>query len=416
MNTADIIQFNTIQKKLYQTQTGIEVDIQNIGHNTQLLAVREKEEVKTIAPGAWYKKGSIDFPDGNFSNIYDFFWKPDSVDFSPFIKTSDTPYYLYDQMNEDSSILALICGSFFFLTDEADRTPKYLPYNFCVRNNHVISLPISDDPILYSQGGVLRMTVKQATGTIQIGDNVITWCGERSSLRSTVSHLPVLYNSRSSEVIKIRDPKTGLQIGILDDKNITTPIKNGIVDVIFNLNAKGELYISEIRKKGGSHFFDGHIILQMPEAHMNLQVGQIAQPLTLDSLPLKGITDAITTGKSVHDPFFLEEIRVNRRDSRSLIAKDKEGNIHFIIFDGSKYIPGFKGVSAKEIASYFSKEKYEWAYFLDGGGSARLIVRDGNTFHYLANRFLVKKMSDGSFLWDWEKGRSLASSVALKRK
>lgn len=414
MNPNDIRRFNEAQKKLYWEKTKIAVDIENLGKNTQCIAVREKPFLTEVYPHVWFKKECQEFSEGNFTNIYDVSWDPRKQTVQAQIHSSNTPYFLVDQIEKDPSAVAVINGGFFFLTDIADRTPLDLPYDLCIRDGQVYGLPSLDMPAAYVKGGSFDVKELKAEGTVRVGSKTLHWVGARTGRGEEKQYNAVLYNSRCSDVVKVRD-ENNIQIGILDNTNITTPTGTSVLDIVVARNDKSELVVTHINLGGGTHFFDGLFILQVKGSNHSYKVGDIVQPLTLDTLSLEGITAAMTVGRSVHNPFFLEDVRVERRDARSIIAKDTAGNFHFIVFDGSKYVPGFRGVSAKDISSYFSPERFEWAYFLDGGGSTRIIVRNENELQFVANEFAFRKLGGDAILWDWKKARLLTSSILLRQ-
>ncbi len=174
------------------------------------------------------------------------------------------------------------------------------------------------------------------------------------------------------------------------------------------------LVIAGIVQGGGSHFFDGVFTLQITQNAHLFRVGDVVTALTLNQLKLPGISSAISIGSCITGPLPKKGTVSTVRHARSVIAKDLNENIHFIVFDGSKYIPGFKGVSLQDIYPYFNSKKYKWAYFLDGGGSSRIILKKNDMFKFYANEFAFRKMENGKHLWDWRNARSIASSIALK--
>lgn len=412
MSTNHIKLFNKKEQEYYALRTGIVVDIQNIGKNTELLAIKEKKHVQEIKPGVWLRKDAITFKDGNFTNVYDFYWNPNQIGIVPAIHSSHRPFSLYEKAKRDTTIIAAINGSFYFLTDVADRKPHDLPYDFCMRNNTIVGLPSSDEPIMYVQNGKLQTKEILAKGTIRIGNEVVTWTGAKSNeLKST--GFATLYNSKCANIIKVRHKKTNVQIGILDNATIRTPQDTNVFDIVVVKNKKGDLKIKRINVGGGTHYYSGIFILQMTGSPKRFSVGDSVTPLVLDDLDLQSIASGITIGKKINDPYFLTSELGENRDARSVIAKDTKGFIHFMVFDGSKYIPGFHGVSAKEITPLFSKRKFKWSYFLDGGGSSRLIVREHRRMGVFANQFAFVKQKNGMFLWDWRRARRIASSISL---
>lgn len=400
----------------YRARTGIVVDIENLGKNNKCIAVPQNNSLEEIRSGVWLKKTSCTFSKNNFTNIYDLFWDQNQIDIVPWIHSSHTPYSLADQMEKDSNMIAVIDGAFFFLTDVADWEPLDLPYNLCIRNKKILGLPSWDHPIAYIESSKLKAQNTHATGEMIIGNKQLKWVGAHSKFKKKKGYNAVLYNSKCSDVVKVRDPKTNIQIGILDNKHITTPKNKDCIDIVVGRDKHENLAITHLNKGGRTHFFDGLFILQMKRSKNTFHVGDHVVLLTLDGLNLQSISSAITVGRSVHDPFFIRDERVDRHDARSILAQDSNGFIHFMVFDGSKYVPGFRGVSAKEISPFFSHEKFNWAYFLDGGGSARIVFRQKGKLKFLANEFAFIKLKNGEILWDWQKARKHASSISIRLK
>lgn|GEM_PF-3056144 len=406
--------YNQKQQAIYAAKTGFFVDIQNIGNNSELIAVKERRSRREIKPGVWLQKQATKFKDGNFTNIYDFSWDPKSTTILPEIHSSNTPYSLFDQVTNDPSIVGAINGSFFFLADVTDTIPHELAYDFCIRDGNIFGLPTSDRPIMYIRNNKMYVAQPKAKGIITIGNQTITWVGAKSGIRNKNRYDAWLYNSKSSTIIMQRDKETNVQIGIVDTENITTPVSKTVYDISICSDETGTLRITNVQKGGGTHFYNGIMVFQFKGIKPKFHLGQKVTPLSLDSIALKTISSGLTIGKRVTSPFFSEPERIMNRDARSIIAKDNTGNIHFMVFDGSKYIPGFRGVSQQDIVSFFSPDKYAWAYFLDGGGSSRIIVKEEAKLHVLANQFAFKKMHGGHHLWDWQSARQLASSISLR--
>ena len=416
MRQNDIQVYNQKQQELYAAKTGISVDIQNIGKNTQTIVFKKKMSLEEIHKDVWLKTEVMELEDGNFTNIYDLFWNQKNPNLSCFIHSTKRPYYLFDYIKSNPSILAVINGSFFFLIDVVDKIPKDYPYHFCIRDGKVVGLPSSNEPIIYVKDQKLNVKEPKSIGTIKIANQTITWIGSKSNIDKKNINEVILYNSGSSKLIKQYDPKTGVRMGTLDHTCIHTPSNPTVVDLVVNTNKKGSLIISKINFSGNTHFFDGLFILQIDNKKNKYKVGDKVTPLTLDGLNLTTITSGVTIGKSVTDPYFFVPERINSRDARSVIAEDVAGNIHFFVFDGSKYIPKFKGISAKDIGPYFSQSRFKWGYFLDGGSSSRIILKEGKSYKFLANEFAFKKITNETFLWDWKRHRKLASSIALRVK
>lgn len=405
---------NALRQQEYARKTGILVDIENLGKNTATLAIRQPTSTAQLHPGVWLRKSSMEVSVDNFTNIFDLFWDQSEQSIEPYIYSSNTPSYLYDQVETDANVLAAANGSFYFLSEIADRRPIDLPYNFCIRDTVIYGLPSSDDPLVFIKNGILDARDVTASGSMKIGSVLLSWVGVNSSVPQ--KHDAVLYNSKCCDVIKYRDPKTNIQLGMLNNENIYTPTRKDVVDLIITHDEKKRLHVSKIKEGGGSHYFDGLFILQIPKHICTSKIGDLINSIIIDGLDISEISSGISLGKSVHDPFFLDPVRVNRRDARSLIAKDVDGKIHFLIFDGSKYVPGFSGVSAKDVSSYFSFDRFEWAYFLDGGGSSRLVSREGSEIVSYANEFAFRKVPGNKVVWDWVRARQIPSSILIRTR
>ena len=414
MKIRDIQSYNQKQQQIYKEKTGIDVDIMNIGKNTCSIALQAKPMLEEIEKDVWLKTEVIEFNDGNFTNVYNVSWNHNNPTLTPHIHSTPLPYYQLDAMEDDPSLIASINGTYFFLIDVKEKEPKDFPFHFCISDSKVVGLPSRDEPVIYIKEKKLYSYEPKAMGTIRIAHSTVTWVGSHSVSSTHQSADMVLYNSASTKLIKEFDKESAVRMAYLNNNDIYTPSSTDVVDLIVNLDINDVLKISDIKYGGGSHYFDGLFILQIKKAHNKYSLGDEVIPQTLDQLDLHHISAGLSIGKNVKDNFFMDPIRENNRDARSVIAKDIRGNIHFIVFDGSKYIPKFKGVSANEVESYFSNDKYEWAYFLDGGSSSRIILKDKDTYRLLANEFAFRKITNQIFLWNWKRYRKIPSIIALK--
>lgn len=409
------IAINNWQKMRYLARTKISVDINNLGTNTKCIAVREKPMHKEIRPGVWVDIDCQHFSVENFTNIYDIYWDPKQTDIVPLVRSSNKLYHLSTHTKNDPSIIATINGGFFFYAHMPEQTPAQLPYNLCIRDGKIFGLPCWDHPVVYIRDGQLEAHEIIAAGAMTVGSTTLKWVGGKSEHVTDKKYDCVLYNSKYTHLAKVRD-ENNIQLSLLDPKTVYTPKKADVTDIIFDLDENGGLYVKNIQKGGGSNFYDSVFILQTKRA-TSIKIGDRTRNIAINGLPpLNQISSAITIGRSIHSPYFSDKIRVHRRDCRSILAKDVKGRIHIMVFDGSKYSPGFHGVTAQEIHHYFAKDKFEWAYFLDGGGSSRSIVRDKNKLTYFANQFAFKWLPDGSKLWDWQNAREICSSIELRVK
>ena len=140
MTLQDIRLYNQKRQEAYAAKTGFTVDIQNIGRNTATIARKVNRSLTEVNKGVWVSTDSIEFSDGNFTNVHNLFWDSKDARLSPVIHSARAPYYLFDYIKNDSSIHAVINGSFFFLIDVSDKEPKDYPFHFCIREGKVIGL------------------------------------------------------------------------------------------------------------------------------------------------------------------------------------------------------------------------------------------------------------------------------------
>lgn len=409
-----IRKYNKAQQERYFLKTGFNVDISQLGKNTSTITRPLTPSLEEIRPGVWLSTGTTTFPDGNFTNIYDLFWDSKNPTLTPYIHSAKKPFYLFDFIKKSPSIFAVINGSFFFLVDNKESVvPKDSPFHFCIREGRIIGLLSSDEAVVYIQEGELHAQELKARGRMQIGNKIISWVGSSHNAEKRDLEIATLYNSGSARIVKSFDQKTGVRNGFLDTDHIRTPKNPEVFDLIIDIDKSGNLFVKKIKQGGDTHYFTGLMILQITGSN-DFRAGDLVKPIMLDSLKLSGISSAITVNKSVQNPYFYTPERVASRDARSVIAQDISGNIHFIVFDGSKYIPMFKGVSANDVSSYFPKNKFKWAYFLDGGSSSRIITRKKRWYDFLANDFAFRRIGLDRFLWDSRRHRKLASLIALK--
>ena len=172
MSISAIQEFNKRQQQWYASRTGIVVDIQRIGKNTDLIAVKEEPSLQELQPGVWLKKSVIEFPDQNFSNVYDFYWNPKVATVLPEVQSSNKPYTLLETMEHSKEMLAVINGGVFFLTDIADSKPIDLVYNLCIRDRKLFGLPSWDQPIVYVEKKTLCTKEPKAQGMLRIAKRI----------------------------------------------------------------------------------------------------------------------------------------------------------------------------------------------------------------------------------------------------
>lgn len=375
----------------------------------------------------------LELGDGAFTNVYDFSYDPSFA--TTVLHSAQTPYYLRRQLMNDTRILAGINGGFYFSANEASSTPSELVFNLCIRNGKIVSLPVIDMPVaMMTEEGELHVENLGAFGMMQIGDHEITWAGKYSPF-SDVSDAAV-YTPACATIHYISSPHEEIAFRKLDDTPsfISTPKDKDSVDIALKMNEDGKLVVAYIQQGGGSNIVTSPCVLHLHQGTTDYHVGDHVEIVHIGNLPIDAhaITSAISIGPEVswfasnigHPfdqlPSLCNQPFQNRRHARSVLLKDSTGRMHLQVFDGKTNSPSFSGITPYEVYQHLSSKQLQWAYFLDGGKSARLAVRSEKELPVLTlgNNYLKRFFQNPSFppLWNGYNGRKIPSSILIKSR
>ncbi len=410
--------------------------------------------VREIGPGMSLSGKTIELGEGHFTNMYDIRVAPECTARAE-VRSQGHPLLMKRYFAKDQKTIAGINGAFLYLADDIEgigkQGPKDPNLNWCMRGETLVGLPASDRPAVFIKDGKVCGKEIVARGKIKIGESEIEWTGGADVMHAPKQEwervykpqTPTLFNSACCR-IAYEDPLDKKSLRCLDMETYYTPKHPDVAAITVSLTDSGKHQITSITQGGGAGLFDGHFILQVPtkmaEAY---SVGQTVTPLELDGMSLQGITSALTVGPAVHHFLTEKDHPVNHdaslgtlppfgeglRYARSAIYEDVEGGIHLTIFDGAPRSDFFKGVSPKEVAERIPQSSTKWAFFLDGGQSVRLAVKDASgQIHSMGNKQYVRLTEpaerallsgslppDTSFLWSSE-GRPVPSGIFFSRE
>ncbi len=426
--------------------------------NPDYFAFRIEPSVEEIQEGVFLSSKTIELGGGNFCNVYDLYFKNEGDgSLVPKILTRQQPLYAHrlfvnsERKNfPDGMPLASINGPFFFLQDEIlEKVPEEIVYNLNIVDGNVKGLPAVDRMALVAfKSGALEAMELKSTGIIMINNQDFSWVGGEPIAHSKVEILDeqntktdaVLFNSACC-TIQYENPEDKTSLRKLRKDLNKTPIDSNKTDLVIK-NVNGVLRVSDIKVGGGSDFFDGNFILQVPSIKATtIAIGDIVSPESVGGIKISEIESAITTGPDVnyfrdntdhqinHDPSLgtFPPFDPNARYARSIMYKDPDDFVHMVVFDAVPRSKTMKGVTPKEAAEHLPVE-VKWSVFLDGGQSSRITFVNADEIDSKGNQQYVRLHEryktgqnsmngegDHQFLWT-RKGRPLSSMVVLFRK
>ncbi len=386
-----------------------------------------------LAQGVRFEQGTYQLTEnGDFTNMYRVtFSSTEDIEFE--INTKNFKSHLQRQLINNESVVCSINGGFFFLTDDkSGNLPKETVLGTIVRDGMLYGVQSHNRPVLWvDEAGVLQVTEVMSEGCVMIGDMTFLWAGNNSGKKNSEIKL---FGVDSCIIQHVSNSETGTK-RILNEELSKTPAKTDIVDIVCEVK-EGHLVVSDKREGGGTSFLEGNFILQGDkEALQTISVGDIVT-INYNDLNVKDIRNAVTVGPSVfhfeaerdhpinHDRSLGDKPPFSdRRMARSVVYKTINDAVTFEVFDGAPKTSAFQGINPQEVAEIIKQSEIslEWAYFLDPGQSARLVVRhaDGSVEGY-GNRHYVRWPSSVNqpYLWAGEHGRAVPSVVnaILKNK
>jgi hypothetical protein len=357
-------------------------------------AKRIEPFTREAQPGIQITGETIELGDGHFTNRYDLIVDTNDPRLQSRIITTTAPVHARNVLRRSKEIKATVNGGFYFLADGNPlKTPSEAAFNLNIRMGKVLGLPAADNMALFSQNGKLSAELIRARGQIKIGDKTIQWKGgQHIAHRNLATEFnsytldqrnAVLFNSSCCTMeYEIPGDKTSLRM-VQEHLNLT-PARSDVTDVVVRAHPDGILRVHHVEAGGGSNFFDGNFVLQIPnELAQGISVDDEVSPTLLDEIAVHEIESAITVGPSVHHFLEHEDHPLNHdhslgitvfgkvRFARSVAYEDKDGMLHFTVFDAVPRSSHMKGVTPHEIAPLIPEDA-RWAVFLDGGQSSRI--------------------------------------------
>lgn len=410
---------------------GVELPIR--GADQEIFAVKTPSFSEILSPGVRFEARAIDLPDGAFTNSYECIVAAEASSHVE-VRSEPLPQFMHKVLR-DSRVNAIINGGFFLLTDEHEIRPQEAPLNFCVRNGSVTSLPVTDRPAIVQTSSGIEGRMIKADGMMRIGTRVFSWEG---ALRPAQTADATLFSPGCCHVERGMQKGARVQPRTLDVMKNRTPRDAERADLVVRLSDDGGLRVVAINDGGDSNLFDGNFIVRLSRADASaVSVGDAVFPETIDALRFQDIVSAITVGPSIvegaepgldklsvnNDPSLGNRPFLDERTARSVIYRTQDGAIHLRVFDGVRDSGMFKGVTPRETHDLIRTEhsdSVEWGFHLDGGQSARAIIRrhDSAAFEPYGNLHYVRWPWKGSedqarfFLDPW-RGRKIASVLCI---
>ncbi len=394
-------------------------------------AIRIKEKEREISDGVILRAKSIELGDGCFTNSYDLCVNEDVTNTLE-IRSTQKPQYLH-KIFHDKNVYAAINAGFFYLSDGPESGPADASFNLCIRDGHVISLPARTSQVLIQGENGLEAHTLDAYGNIIIGEQEIAWVGAHA--KKTREYNGVLYNSACCHIYYDRDTLSNSEKRLFDQQRNMTPTGPDLCDIIVN-TVGGNLHVVDVRYGGGTDFFAGNFIIQCSTSFAEkIKVGDKVNPQSVGGIALNNIQSAISVGESISagNDDNLDALAINsdqslgntpfldRRFARAVLYKDESRVIHMRIFDGVRGSKYFDGATPREISDIIKKEHgaIEWGVHLDGGRSARMIIKDekyqicepyGNLQY---TRWPIRALDRTDRYYFDLRGRKVASSICL---
>ena len=408
---------------------GISLPIRGV--DQEFFAVRTPRVSEELYPRVYFESQPIDLPDGGLTNSYEIIIAHNSSSHLE-VRSVPTPQFMH-KILKDLRVHAIINGGFFYLADEHDKGPHDASFNFCVRDGALVSLPVINRAVIIQTHNGIEGKMIRAVGTMRIDSKPFLWIG---ALEYGSRDMNILFNSACCHIERGYDPNKRVQPRVLNKENNRTPNADRRTDIVVRMRDDGVLHVQDICNGGGTDFFSGNFILNVPKENAaGISIGDIVHPETLDDLRLDAVESAITVGPSLEEGIVpdLDTLSINNdpslankpfqdiRTARSIIYRTNDGSIHLRIFDGARDSKTFKGITPRETYDIIYGEypnKIEWAFHLDGSQSARAVFRRAGSFEPYGNlhyaRWPWKGFEDQTryFLDPW-RGRKTASVLCV---
>jgi Phosphodiester glycosidase len=400
--------------------------------NQEPFAKRIEISSREILPGLQFEQKPIDLGEGFFSNSFDISFKSsDDTIQQPFvvnIESNEYEKHLGRHIKNDTSVVASVNGGFFFLANDAEEYPSELAYNLIIRDGSVCGLPVADRPAILNTAHGLEVGIIKAKGTLNIAGSERIWIGAKNFKGEKDF---ILFNSACCVIDHIKNGDSTRRV--LNIEKSKTPLGEDLVDICIEQEGS-RMIVKKIQHGGGSNVVSYNFILQGTESDVSgIKEGDVIEPTTLDERPISDIRSGLTIGPPVMHFLENDDHEINhdtslgskppfsdRRMARSIIYKDATGQIHVRVFDGAPQTNLFAGVTPREVAQIlraeYGERGLEWAYHLDPGQSARLVIRDGDQYNVFGNQHYIRwpKLERHPYVWAGQHGRAVPSALVIR--
>ena len=392
-----------------------------------------KNQSIKIADGLVAKMGHIK-QKGGFSNymIFEIDPKVRKVKLEFF---QDKMLYPIDAFNKLNKPYLLTNAGYFYLTDDEKKhsvpPPKVRTGNMVISGGSLINLPVLDrGSIVVYKNGQVDILFLRAKGKVEIDGRRFEWIGSKSI--SSKKEGVVVYNSSNIEIEVVNDPVMGPS---RRSKKVYIKPKQGKSFCICQKKGKAFVVIDVVQAK--TVINDKETVLEISNK-IKVKKGSNVHFLSVDSLNLKDVDSAISTGpllfktfketeKQVEKEFSVSDManpvnphEADKKLARGCLIKLKGGKLVSVLVDG---IPQagkiYQGVNLREFVAFIKLcyPSFESALATDPSSSMKGVYRQGNkvnifgNLHYLAHK--RDKEGNIKFWPNGQKGRKLNSVLVI---
>jgi hypothetical protein len=363
--------------------------------------------------------------DGNFTNIYDFSWAPESTRAKLHIQARPSEGI---DLARQSGRLATTSGSFFVLLNKKSSLPNQTSLNLAIADGSILSLPVVDREALFCNDGKLTMHEVRAEGEFSLNGEALRWTGSRTG-RSADGYA---FGNGNIVVVSQSDPDKGW-IRVLDESSRFTPPMDpsaGLTDVGFTKLEDGSFRSTAIATEGDLNIFAHDLVMRCPSSKVDHHADNVLSILSIGDVDADSFPDyATTVGPSLSVADYSTHPIINdysldktappfadRRAARMVMFQTSDGRSHLRLFDGRTASPVFTGATPGEARdSIIATEDVDWGFFLDGGGTAKIwVVEDGVLQAYGNRHYLRWPEQGGPAIWVPDEGRPSSSFLTFE--
>ncbi|MBN2259500.1 MAG: hypothetical protein JW702_03095 [Clostridiales bacterium] len=344
---------------------------------------------------------------------------------------------LAQEANEktNNSLLCAMNCNFGIISDEYDIEPVDITYNLHLEDSRLFQWPVADKTtLLVNHNGLLDISFRRAFGTLRINHELFQWIGsltkETSKLNST--ELLYVYNSFNRGILILNDPITGTR-KLFDPERTYTPFDNRRIDLIINYTS-GKLRVSRINTATKTHFFEGILIISIPNKYANqIKPGDVIEDVTIDGTHLNDYVYGATVGAIITPNKRQTELNILRsqviqtryvngipsyqtdyKACRACIIQTVNKTIFFLA-DARNNIEGQKGLTIADLQDILLTLYPNLVRFVnvDGGHAAKIVLNTPQGFDVYGNLHYKTwpENSSEKFKWNGYLGRKVPAII-----